>query len=51
MTDLICYCFEYTAEDIKKDFLKNGKSLIMDKIIIEKKAGGCNCAVKNPKGQ
>jgi len=49
--DLVCYCFEYTKKDIKDDFRKNGRSLIYEKIISEKKAGGCGCALKNPKGK
>jgi len=49
--NLICYCFEYTKEDIEQDVIKNKKSLIMEKIIAEKKMGGCRCAEKNPKGK
>ena len=49
--DLVCYCFEYTKKDIENDFNKNGRSLIYEKIVFEKKAGGCNCASKNPSGQ
>jgi hypothetical protein len=48
--DLVCYCFEYTRKDIENDFLNNGHSTIFDKIAFEKKNGGCNCSVKNPKG-
>lgn len=51
MENLICYCFEYTQEDIEQDVIKNKKSLIMEKIIAEKKMGGCSCAEKNPKGK
>lgn len=40
--DLVCYCFEYTKKDIENDFNKNGKSLIHQKILYEKKTGGCN---------
>ncbi|MBW1717126.1 MAG: hypothetical protein JRJ77_15120 [Deltaproteobacteria bacterium] len=50
MDDLICYCFGYTAEDIKKDIVLNNRSLIMDKIMEEKKKNGCDCANKNPNG-
>ncbi len=50
MEGLVCYCFGYTSEDIKKDLLDNGRSLIMEKIIEEKKTAGCDCAAKNPKG-
>ena len=49
--ELVCYCFEYTKKDIEKDFNKNGKSHIHEKIVSEKKAGGCNCASMNPKGK
>jgi copper chaperone CopZ len=51
MDDLICYCFEYTRDDIEQDFIKNGRSLIMEKIAAEKKTGRCDCAIKNPKGR
>jgi len=47
----ICYCFNYTAEDIRNDFQKNGKSTIMDSIMNEKKNGKCNCESTNPKGR
>ncbi len=51
MGDLICYCFQYTIGDIKNDYKKNGKSLILEKIASEKKQGGCDCSNKNPKGK
>jgi hypothetical protein len=50
-TDLICYCFGYTRRDIEQDVIKNGRSLILEKIAAEKKAGGCDCSTKNPKGR
>jgi hypothetical protein len=51
MADLICWCFGYTEEDILKDLEQNGRSLIMEKIMDEKRMGGCDCAGKNPKGR
>jgi hypothetical protein len=48
--DLICYCFEYSFDDIKDDYIENGKSTIMEKIQMEKSFGNCQCSVKNPKG-
>ena len=51
MNELICYCFQYMADDIRADFRKNGKSLILEKITAEKKKGGCDCTSKNPKGK
>jgi copper chaperone CopZ len=50
-TDIICYCFGYTRWDIERDFINNGRSLILGKISAEKKAGGCDCAAKNPNGR
>jgi hypothetical protein len=51
MTDLICFCFEYTAEDIRQDFVRHGHSTIMERIQKEKKKGTCQCATKNPGGR
>jgi hypothetical protein len=51
MNDLICYCFGYSEEDIRKDYKANGKSTIMEKIQTEKKFGNCQCATKNPTGK
>ena len=48
--ELICYCFNYTADDIRKDFIKNGESTIIARIANEKKNGKCNCESTNPKG-
>jgi len=49
--ELVCYCFEYTRNDIERDYLKNGRSMIMENIASEKRAGGCHCAEKHPKGR
>ena len=49
--DLVCYCFGYTRNDIEDDFLQNGRSLILEQITAEKRRGGCQCAVRNPKGR
>jgi hypothetical protein len=49
--DLVCYCFGFTRADIEKDFLSNGRSLILEKIAAEKKAGTCDCANRNPRGR
>ena len=48
---LICYCFEYSEEDIIMDVLENnGASLILEKILNEKKKGTCNCKFNHPLG-
>lgn len=49
--DLVCYCFQYTKKQIEADYTKNGRSMILERIAAEKKAGGCDCARKNPKGR
>ena len=49
--ELVCYCFGYSRKDIEKDFLQHHRSLILEKITAEKKAGGCDCANRNPKGR
>ena len=51
MSELICYCFDYTKADIEKDFQENGRSLIIERVQNEKKFGNCQCGVKNPKGR
>jgi hypothetical protein len=51
LSDLICYCFNYSAEDIEQDYLKNGNSSIIGKIQLEKKFGNCQCEKKNPKSR
>ena len=51
LDDLVCYCFGYTVNDIKQDFIKNERSLIIEKIAAEKKAGSCDCVNKNPKSR
>ena len=51
LDDLVCYCFGYTVNDIEQDFIKNERSLIIEKIAAEKKAGCCDCVNKNPRGR
>ncbi|NOQ66071.1 MAG: hypothetical protein GQ556_02490 [Desulfobacterales bacterium] len=50
MNKKICYCFGYSESDLEQDVREHRKSLIMEKIMAEKKAGGCQCETKNPKG-
>jgi len=49
--ELVCYCFHYTKKQIEKDYIDNGRSMIIEKITLEKKNSGCDCAQKNPKGR
>jgi hypothetical protein len=48
--EMICYCFHHTRGAIEEDFLRNGRSLILEKIIEAKRLGACQCTLKNPKG-
>jgi hypothetical protein len=51
VSELVCYCFQYTAEDIANDVRQHGgKSTILARILEEKKKGTCQCHLKNPKG-
>jgi hypothetical protein len=49
--ELVCFCFEYTKADIEKDYLKHGRSMILERIASEKKAGVCDCSHRNPSGR
>lgn len=52
MSNLICYCFGYTELDITNEVLKNnGRSLIFERILNEKKNGTCQCETKHPQGR
>lgn len=51
MSRLICYCFGYTEEDLCQDVLRHGRSLLMERIVAEKKDGHCRCAETNPSGR
>jgi hypothetical protein len=52
VSELICYCFRYSAEDIRADVrAKGGRSLILERILSEKRAGTCQCATTHPEGR
>ena len=49
MNQLVCYCFEHTEDDIRRDVLENaGHSEILEKIMAAKKQGACQCGDKHP---
>jgi hypothetical protein len=50
MPETICYCFDFTREDIARDLRENGRSTILERIAGAKRLGSCRCAVANPKG-
>ncbi|KAF0185796.1 MAG: hypothetical protein FD164_57 [Nitrospirae bacterium] len=48
----MCYCFGYSHEDIEHDVMAHaGTSTILERIMAEKKSGGCSCAQKHPLGR
>lgn len=49
-SDMICYCFRYTAGDIHRDAAEHGEATILQHILNAKRAGECQCAEKHPKG-
>ena len=52
LPDLVCYCFGFTAGDIRTDVIANkGRSLIREKIIAAKRAGSCRCGELHPEGR
>lgn len=50
-TDIVCFCFGYSKEDIINDLNINGRSLIMERIQLAKREGGCDCTNKHPQGR
>jgi len=46
----VCYCFGFTAADLRNDIAKRGATDIPAAITAEIKAGHCACEVKNPQG-
>lgn len=52
MNGIICYCFGYSREDIRRDVREHdGASTILGRIIEDKRQGGCACAVHHPLGR
>jgi len=52
MTKTICYCYNYSDEDIRFDVRQNnGRSTILEHIKSEKKEGVCQCSTKHPDGR
>ncbi len=46
----LCYCFDYSRADIRREIEKLGSTKIPDEIEAEIQAGFCACEVKNPSG-
>ncbi|OGQ97995.1 MAG: BFD-like (2Fe-2S) protein [Deltaproteobacteria bacterium RIFOXYD12_FULL_57_12] len=47
----VCHCFGYTEDAIANEVRRHGRSLIMARIVADKKAGRCECHEKNPSGR
>ncbi len=39
--EMICYCFNYTAGDIRRDVEEHGESTILQHIVEAKQTGAC----------
>jgi len=46
----LCYCFDYSREDVRRDIEAAGMTTILDQIKGEVQGGFCACEVKNPSG-
>lgn len=52
MARKICYCFDYTEDDIRDDLLRHdGHSSILERIVREKQQGACRCHELHPEGR
>lgn len=47
----ICYCFEYTRENIAREIEETGESTAVEWITERVQAGECACKYKNPTGR
>jgi len=46
----VCYCFDFTIADLRRDLTTRGDTSILETITEEIRAGHCACEVKNPEG-
>ncbi len=46
----LCYCFEFTRAQVRREVAETGDSTIPDRIDAEIRAGRCSCERKNPSG-
>lgn len=46
----LCYCFDYSREDVRRDIESTGNTTILEEIKTEVQGGFCACEVKNPSG-
>ncbi|MCI0356779.1 MAG: hypothetical protein L0099_17350, partial [Acidobacteria bacterium] len=46
----LCYCFDYTRQDVHRDLVTRGRTQIPEQIKAEVQGGFCACETKNPSG-
>lgn len=46
----VCYCFDITVADLRRDITATGETRIPEMITAEIRAGHCACELKNPQG-
>jgi hypothetical protein len=46
----ICYCFDVSAEDLRREVVEHGRAPSAERIKAEVRAGACDCERKNPSG-
>jgi len=46
----LCYCFDYSREDVRRGIESTGSTPILDAIKAEVQGNFCACEVKNPSG-
>lgn len=46
----LCYCFDYSHQDIDRDIETTGETSVLEEIKTEVQGGFCACEVKNPSG-
>lgn len=46
----LCYCFDYSREDICRDIEATGETSVLNEIKTEVQGGFCACEVRNPSG-
>lgn len=45
---LICYCHNYSLEDIRQEVLEQGYSIILDNLLVAQELGLCQCEKLHP---
>lgn len=48
---LVCFCFEHTVADLKRDVEQRGRSTIRESIVAACREGRDDCERKNPQGR